>query len=570
MRQSALFWRTLRADPADAEVASHRLLLRAGLMQRLASGIYALTPLGLLAERRVEALVRTALEAAGAQEVRLPFVQPLDLWRRSGRLAQDLPELLRLRDRRGEEYALALTAEEAMTELVRREGVVAGQLPLLLTQTGPKFRDELRPRGGLLRLREFSMQDAYSFDLDEDSMAASFARVAGAYRRIFETLSLDVRVAEAASGMMGGSGALEFQLPLAAGEDEIVRCAACGHVVNREVARRRPRPGMGRPPEALRLVETPGATTIAALAQAIGCAASDTLKVVFYDQAGRTVMAMVLGDRQVEEGKLRTLLGEEVRPLAAGEAAARGLVAGYAGPVGLVLPGEVLIVADAEVAGAASLVCGANRPECHLVGALPGRDFAWQLAGDIARLEDGATCPDCGGSLAIETSLELGHIFKLGTRYAERLGLSCTGADNQPHPLWMGSYGIGITRLLAAVVEVHHDERGIVWPTAVAPYQLHLLTLGQEEDILALAAEIEAGFSKEVLWDDRRQTAGVKFQDADLLGLPWRLTVSRRSLAQGGVELRRRRDGETRVVPREELRALLGELTRAAALPTGL
>ncbi len=560
MRQTALFWRTLREDPADADLPSHRLLLRAGLAQRFASGIYALTPLGLMAERRIEGLVREELGRAGAQEVRLPFVQPLEIWQRSGRVDQDLPELVRLRDRRGEELALALTAEEAMTELVRRQGVQASQLPLLLTQTGPKFRDELRPRGGLLRLREFSMQDAYSFDLDRDGLDESFARVAAAYRRIFRRLEIDVREVAATSGMMGGSGAIEFQLPLPSGEDEIVACAACGYLANREAARRRPRATAGQVEQELRFVETPGATSIDALAAALDCTARDTLKAVFYDRAGTTVMALVTGDRQVEEAKLEAALGGPLRPLGAEEAAARGLVVGYAGPVALTLPGPLVLVLDEEARGAETLVCGANREGWHLAGVRPGRDFTWQVVADIAKVAAGDACPHCGAALAVERSLELGHIFRLGTRYPERLGLVVQGSDNVARPLWMGSYGIGITRLLAAVIEAHHDERGIVWPGAAAPYTAHLLTLGEEAEALEIADELENISGGQILWDDRSVTAGVKFQDADLLGLPWRLTVGRRSLAQGGVEVRRRSDGETRIVPRAELGNLLSSL----------
>ncbi len=556
MRQSALFWRTLRADPAGAELPGHKLLLRAGLAQRFTSGIYALTPLGLMAERRIEELVRQELRRAGAQEVRLPFVQPLDIWRRSGRAEEDLPELLRLKDRRGEDLALALTAEEAMTELVRRQGVAPSQLPLLLTQTGPKFRDELRPRGGLLRLREFTMQDAYSFDLDRDGMEASFAKVADAYRRVFRRLELAVREVTAANGMMGGTGALEFQLPLAAGEDEIVACSACGYLANREAAQRRPRGGMGSGDLALHPVKTPGAVSIAALATALGCGVAEILKAVFYDRAGTTVMALVLGDRQIDEGKLQAVVGGPLRPLSAQEASGRGLVIGYAGPVGLELTGPAVIVLDAEAQTVQSVVSGANREGWHLAGVRPGRDFAWQAAADIARVEPGDACPNCGGALALERSLELGHIFRLGTRYSERLGLVATGSDQVARPLWMGSYGIGISRLLAAVIERHHDERGIVWPPAAAPYAAHLLTLGGEAEVGALAGEIASSCEGCLLWDDRPVTAGVKFQDADLLGLPWRLTVSRRSLSLGGVELRRRRDGETRILPREEIAGL--------------
>lgn len=563
MRQSVLFWRTMRTDPADVELASHRLMLRAGLVQRFASGVYALTPLGLMAERRVEAVVRDVMRSAGAQEVRLPFVQPLELWQRSGR--EDLPELVRLRDRRGEELVLALAAEEAMTELVRRQGVVSSQLPLLLTQTGLKFRDELRPRGGLLRLREFSLQDAYSFDADEEGLERSFERVGAAYRRIFRRLHLDVREAVAASGMMGGAGAVEFQLPLAAGEDGIASCARCGYLANLEAAGRGPRAAAGRAEDGPRLVETPGATTIAALAKMLGCRASDTLKAVFYDRAGTTVMALVLGDRQVEGAKLEAALGGHVQDLGAAEAAARGLVPGYAGPAGVAAKGPCIVVADLEVTQAKGLVCGANRSDCHLAGVVPGRDFTWQVAADIARVEHGDDCPRCGGPLAIEQALELGHMFRLGTRYAERMGLASQGADNVLRPLWMGSYGIGISRLLAAVVEVHHDDQGIVWPDAVAPFAAHLVALGEEPEVLELAQEIERGREDRILYDDRRQTAGVKFQDADLLGLPWRLTASRRSLAQGGVELRRRAGGETRIVPRAEIAAVLDEIIASGA-----
>ncbi len=548
MRLSELLLRTRKEAPADAELASHKLLVRAGYVQRFGAGIYALTPLGLRALRRIEAVVREEMEAIGAQELLLPLVQPADAWQQSGRYDAIDESLLRFTDRAGHRHVLAMTHEETATALIADIVHSYRQLPLLVFQIQLKFRDELRPRGGLIRLREFLMKDAYSFHASEEDMARCYAEVAAVYRRIFRRLELPVLEVAADTGIMGGAQSHEFTLPCAQGEDRLLVCG-CGYAANSEVAPVSAKHGGQVAREDLRVVETPGAHTIAALCAALGVPADRTLKAVFCAAGDETVMALVRGDREVCLPKLQTAIGTAVRPLSSAESRARGLVVGFAGPVGLRLPGPLRIVLDAGLMGAEGLVAGANQEDCHFMGVSAERDIAADVRADIALARAGDPCPVCGVALSEERGIEVGNIFKLGTFYSRSLGALATGADGRAAPLEMASYGIGITRLLAAIVEAHHDDRGIAWPPSAAPYAIHLVAAGDAREVCDAAERLYSDLGeRRVLYDDRAVSAGVKFQDADLLGMPLRVTVGLKSLAQSAVEIRWRAGGEAELV----------------------
>ncbi len=552
MRMSRLLLRTRKDAPADAELPSHRLLVRAGYVQRVGSGIYSLTPLGLRALRRVEHVVRSEFERIGAQEVLLPLVQPADNWQRTGRYDAIDESLLRFRDRTGHPHVLAMTHEEAATSLVAEAVDSYRQLPVLLYQIQLKFRDEPRPRGGLVRLREFVMQDAYSFHATEQDLFRCYAEVAGAYRRIFERLEVPVREVASGSGIMGGHRSHEFTMPSAHGEDRLLTCA-CGYAANAEVAPVAAQPHRATERAPLGEVETPGAKTIADLCTQLGIAPHQAMKSVFCAAGDETILGLVRGDREVCLPKLDAALGTAVRPLSVEESRVRGLVVGYAGPVGLRLPGRFRIVLDAGLRGGEGLVAGANREGAHLVGVSVERDVTADVVADIALAAQGDPCPSCGADLAEERGIEVGNIFELGTLYSAALGAHATAADGRSAPIQMASYGIGITRLLAAIVEAHHDAQGVAWPQAAAPYPLHLVAAGESEEVRAAADDLYARIGADcTLYDDRPVSAGVKFQDADLLGMPWRATIGARSLAHGAVEVRRRSDGTTESLPLKE------------------
>jgi len=570
MRMSQLFGRTLREPPADAELISHRLALRAGLVRFLGAGLYSYLPLGWRVVRKIEAILREEMEALGAQEMLMPGLVPAELWRATGRWYNVGPALMRVRDRSGRDYALAMTHEEVVAALARREVRSYRDLPRLVYHIQTKVRDEPRPRGGLLRVREFRMKDAYSLDADAAGLDACYPRILAAYRRIFARCDLHPIPVEADTGMMGGADSHESLLPHPTGEDTLVRCPACGYAANGERAAFRLPPIVSQPLEEARPVATPGCETIADVAAFVGVPTSQTLKAVFYarDQGAGSreqaelVLVMIRGDLQVNEAKLRNLLGGgELRPATDDEIRAAGAAPGYASPVGLQVrqsrhgPG-VLVVADHSVEAGSNFVAGANRPGYHLTGANYPRDFAVTLLADVAQAQAGHLCPHCDGTLAAEAAIELGHCFKLGTRYTEAVGATYLDAEGRERPIVMGSYGIGVGRLMAAVIETHHDEHGIVWPPALAPFDVHLLTLGTDEAVQTRAEAVyaqlrEAGL--EVLYDDREESAGVKFADADLIGCPVRVTVSRRSLKAGGVELKARWAQERRVVPPESV-----------------
>ena len=566
MRLSHLFFTSLRDDPADAEMPSHRLLLRAGYLRQLGSGIYSLLPLGKRVNDRVEQIVREEQDRIGGQEMEMPVVHPADVWRASGRYDAIGPELTRFKDRNGRDMVLAMTHEEVVGMLLADVVKSWRQLPMMVYHFQTKWRDEPRARGGLIRVREFVMKDAYSCDRDEAGLDASYWAQHGAYVRTFERLGLKTIAVSSDVGMMGGSLAHEFMVLNPAGEDVLVLCESCGYAANRQVAVI-PR---GEPPVeeplALEEVATPGTTTIATLAAFLGVGPDRTAKAAFFVTGdGRLVTAIVRGDHEVNETKLVNAVGATggIRPAQVEEIKAAGMEPGYGSPIGA---RGTTVVVDDLVARSANLVAGANREGYHYRNVNVGRDFAADVVADLTNAQEGDPCPDCGTPVILRNGIEVGNIFKLGTKYADAFGATYLGEDGQAHPIVMGSYGIGVGRNVACVVEEHHDEKGIIWPAEVAPYAAHLVSIGAAKEprvtevaerLHALAAE--AGQRREILWDDRDESPGVKFTDAELLGMPWILTVSPRSLAGGGVEVTERATGDRSTRPIEEVERLLVE-----------
>ncbi len=566
MRMSRLFGRTLRETPADTEMVSHQLALRAGMVRFLGAGLYSYLPLGWRVARKIEAILHEEMAAIDVQEMLMPVMHPAELWQATGRWDSVGSALVRLQDRSGRDYALAMTHEEVVVELARREVQSYRDLPRFIYHIQTKMRDELRPRGGLLRVREFRMKDAYSLDTDEEGLNSFYPRMIEAYKRIFARCGLHPIPVEADTGMMGGADSHEFMLPHPAGEDTFIRCPGCGYAANVERATFRlpsAESGESQPEEETRPIATPDCETIADVAAFVGVPTSQTLKAVFYTRdETELVFAVIRGDLEVNETKLCNLLGGgELRAATDEQIRAAGAEPGYASPVELRVresrdgPG-VLVVADGSIEAGGNFVAGANRPGYHLTGVNYPRDFGVTILADVAQAQAGHLCPHCDGTLTMETSIELGHCFKLGVRYSEALGATYQTAEGHERPVVMGSYGIDVGRLMAAVIETHYDEHGIVWPPALAPFDVHLLTLGTDEAVHEQADAVYAQLGKagiEVLYDDREESAGVKFADADLIGCPVRLTVSRRSLKAGGVELKARQATERNVVTPDSL-----------------
>ena len=555
MRVSRLFGKTLRQDPAEAETTSHRLMLKAGLMHQVAAGVYAYMPLAWRSLRKIEQIIREEMDAAGGQEVHMPALQPLELWQQSDREATIGEILFRLNDRRGRQMVLAPTHEEVITQMVRANADSYRDLPLVLYQIQTKFRDEPRPRAGLIRVREFTMKDAYSFDADEEGLALSYDTMVQAYRNIFERCGLPTMAVEADSGAIGGKDSHEFVLPAQAGEDTVLHCSRCDYAANAERAMFKL---LAVPKESelpMEEVATPGARTIAAVATFLSVPESKTLKAVFYMAGGRVVFVVVRGDLDVNEIKLTNALHAfDLRLATDEEVAQAGLVAGSASPVALK---GITIVADESIRHGSNFVVGANKDGYHLRNANYPRDFHADLVTDIALAREGYACPHCDGTLQAIRGIEVGHVFKVGTFYSERLGASFLDAQGQQHPIIMGCYGIGVGRLLAGAIEQNHDDAGIIFPAPIAPYQVHLVSLNPDRDQVRQAAdELYARLQDqglEVLYDDRDESAGVKFNDADLLGLPVRLVVSPRNLRENAVEVKGRREEKGRLVGMEEV-----------------
>ena len=574
MRMSQMFGKTLRDDPSDADTAGHRLLIRAGFVAQVAAGVYSYLPMALRSMRKIENIIREEMNAAGAQEVLMPVIQPVELWRQSGREEAFGPTLLHLNDRRERQMVLAPTHEEAVTDLARRHVRSYRDLPINLYQIQTKLRDEARPRAGLIRVREFHMKDAYSFDTDQDALDVAYDKMVQAYWNIFRRSGLDVVAVEADSGAMGGSDSQEYMLLAETGEDELVNCPACGYAANVERARSRyaPAPDTGEPND-IEIVDTPNMTTIAELAEFLSIEESQTLKAVFYVHDGDFIFVAIRGDLDVNEVKLANALGGgELRLATDEEVKAAGIVAGSASPVGI---DNVRKLGDLSATQGANYVAGANDAHKHFRNVNYGRDFQLDDVTDIARAEEGHGCPRCDeGTLNFSRGIEVGHVFKLGTKFSEAFNANYVTQAGEEKPMFMGCYGIGVGRLLGAAIESRHDDDGIIFPSSIAPYDIHLVSLNPGDEEIANAAEevynalTSAGL--EVLFDDRDESAGIKFSDADLLGMPLRVTVSRRSMRDGRnaeLKLRSRDRDSATIVPIEnavqEARGLLNELSGA-------
>ena len=551
MRVSKLFGKTLRDDPSEAEIASHRLMLRAGLISQVATGVYSYLPLAWRSLRKIEQIIREEMDAAGGQELRLPVLQPVEIWETSGRSAVFGHDMFRVQDRRERPMVMAPTHEEVLTSHVKANVNSYRDLPLILYQIQTKFRDEPRPRGGLIRVREFDMKDAYSFDADDEGLDRSYQAMVRAYKRIYERCGLDTIMVEADSGAIGGKDSHEFIALAEVGEDTVVLCGSCGYAANVERAAFKKTPNPPEDPLPLEEVATPGIKTIEDLARYLDTPAWRTLKAVIYMADGEMVFVAVRGDLEVNEVKLKNALGgAELRFATPQEVEEAGLVPGSASPIGA----NARIVADDSLRLGSNFIMGSNKDGYHLRNANSPRDFEPDLVTDIALVQDGYACPTCDGVLSTSRGIEVGHVFKLDTRYSEAFGCTYPGQDDVQRPVVMGCYGIGVGRLLAATVEQTHDKAGMVLPEAVAPYAVRLAALNVEREDVAEAADAlynnltEAGV--EVLYDDRQESVGVKFNDAELLGLPILLVVSPRNITKDVVEVRRRAEGESTLVPR--------------------
>jgi prolyl-tRNA synthetase len=563
MRWTTSFIPTLRDDPADAEAASHRLMVRAGLVRQLTAGIYVYLPLGQRAIDKVNVIIREEMNAIGGQEMTMPVLHPAELWQQSGRWYDIKDEMFRLKDRHGREMCLGMTHEEVVAWLAAKEIRSYRELPQVWYQIQTKERDEARPRSGVLRTREFWMKDAYTLDADDAGLDAAYERQKEAYVRIFRRSGLAFHVVESDVGMMGGAGAHEFMAPSAAGEDEIARCPGCGYAANVELARSRSAvPSF--PAGAREEVLTPGVRTIADVCQLLGIEPAQAIKSLLYVGPSGPVLALVRGDQQLHEKKLARLLGGEVRPAHPDEVRdALGAPVGSVGPVGAPVP----IVADEALADGV-YVTGANREGVHLRGVRPGRDFAPRHA-DLHLAQPGDPCVQCGTPLAVERVIEVGNIFKLGTKYSATLGATYLDEQGQARPIVMGSYGIGPARIVASAIEQRHDADGIVWPWSIAPAQVLVLPVNPKQTAVREMAERlyrelgAAGF--EVILDDRDERPGVKFKDADLLGIPIRVTVGALLGREGKVEVRTRRNRQDVAVAPEGVGATVRELGQALA-----
>ncbi|MDJ1121503.1 proline--tRNA ligase [Olsenella sp. YH-ols2217] len=566
-KMSRLYAPTLKEDPTEADLASHKLLLRAGMIRKTASGLYSYLPLAWRSLEKIETIVREEMDSHGGQEVLLPVLTPAELWRESGRWDVYGPELMRVQDRHEREFALGPTHEETMTDLVNHELKSYKQLPQNLYQIQQKFRDELRPRFGLMRGREFIMKDAYSFDADEAGLKATYDQMYDAYDRIFKRCGLHCVPVAADSGQIGGSSSIEFMALAEYGEAAIVHCDQCGYAADEEAATAviAVADGPATPDGEMVELDTPGAHTIEEVAALLGVDRSATRKsIALVNGVGEPVVAIVPGDHELNDVKASHAFGD-YRLMTDEELESLGLVKGCIGPVGL--PEGVLCVCDISLQQSLSWLVGANLPEKHLAGACPGRDFTPDEWLDLASAKAGDRCPECGAPLKEARGIEVGQIFQLGDKYSRALHATFLDQDGKERFFQMGCYGIGVTRTLAAVVEQSHDEAGIVWPVPVAPFEVEVLPLDVSDDLVwpaaqRLADEL-AALGVQTLLDDRKERAGVKFNDADLLGLPYQVVLGKRGVKNGTVELKDRADGERTDVPLEDVASQVAGLVDA-------
>ncbi len=555
MRFSRLLGRTLKEVPAEADCVSHQYLVRAGMIQQIAAGVYSYMPMGWRVLKKIADIIRDEMDKAGGQEIMMPSLQPIELWEKSGRLPSFDKTLFILTDRKEHRLVIGPTHEEVVTELVRRSVQSYRDLPQLPYQIQNKFRDEPRPRGGLLRVREFIMKDLYSFDVDEAGLDESYRKMVQAYKNIYTRCGLPALMVEADSGAIGGKASHEFMLITETGEDEIIYCANCGYAANTEkaISIKNANPSGSLLP--MEEVSTPGMKTIEEVASFLGVGADQTLKAVFYSADGEVVFVVIRGDLEVNETKLKNLLNcIDLHLASEAETKVSGLIAGYASPMNLK---GVKIIADDSIKPGSNFVAGANKHDAHFKNVNYPRDFKVDLVTDIARVRAGDLCQKCKSKLLAQRGIEVGHVFKLGTFLSERLGAYFLDKDGTTKPIIMGCYGIGLGRLLAAAVEQSHDDKGIIWPLPIAPFQVHLCTLKAEDNKVSETAEkIYADFNTagiDVLYDDRDESPGVKFNDADLIGIPLRVVVSPRSLQSGGVEIKWRKEKQSRIIPLDGL-----------------
>lgn len=552
LKQSQMLIPTLREVPADAEIASHKLLLRAGMARQLASGIYTYLPLALRTLHKIQAIVREEMNKAGAQELLMPAMQPAELWHQTGRWDVYGPELVRLRDRHDRSFALGPTHEEVITSLVRDEINSYKKLPINLYQIQTKFRDEVRPRFGLIRCREFIMKDAYSFDTTQEGLDRNFQAMYDAYTNIFTRVGLNFRAVEADAGAIGGKGTYEFMALCEIGEDTIAYSEEGDYAANLEKAevvyKPSAKPAVEAP--AREKVHTPGIKTIDQLVEFLNVEAKQIIKSLIYRVDDKLVMVLVRGDHELNEVKLKNLYDATTVGLAseAEIVSVTGAPAGFVGPVGI--DGEkVEIIADNYVQDVYDGIVGANETDYHLAHVVPGRDFAVSRFADLRNITEGDQCPRTGGAIKFARGVEVGHVFKLGTKYSQAMGATYLDENGRSQPMIMGCYGIGVSRTIAAVIEQNNDENGIIWPVAVAPFHVHVIPVNVKvEEQRQISEQIAEALQKagvEVLFDDRPERAGVKFKDADLIGLPLRITVSDKAAQEGTVEVRVRKTGET-------------------------
>ncbi|HNQ02018.1 MAG TPA: proline--tRNA ligase [Syntrophales bacterium] len=565
MRYSQMFLPTVREVPSDAEVISHQLMIRAGMIRKLTSGIYSVLPLGYRTVKKVEQIIREEMDAAGAQEVYLPAVQPAELWQESGRWGFYGKELLRFKDRHMRDYCIGPTHEEVITDLVRNEVKTYRQLPRNLYQIQTKFRDEVRPRFGVMRCREFDMKDAYSFDADEQGADLSYEKMFRAYTRIFSRIGLRFRPVEADSGNIGGAYSHEFMVLADTGEDALAFCSACDYAANlekAEIARPEKReidPAQFKP---LETIHTPNVRTIEEVSAFLQVSPQDIVKTLVFTADGKPVAVLIRGDEEVNEAKLRNYLGADAVELATDDIVLEvtNSPKGFAGAIGIKAP----VYADYSLMNRINLVMGANREDYHVKNANPGRDFTVTAFADLRIIKESDRCPRCGKPIRFARGIEVGHVFKLGTKYSKAMKATFLDRDGKEKYMIMGCYGIGVGRTVAAAIEQQHDDRGIVWPMTIAPFHVIVVPVNVNDAKIADAAEtlyraLEAA-GVEVLLDDRDERAGVKFNDADLIGIPIRVTIGPKSLAAGHVEIRFRRSGETRTVPVAEAAGVIRDI----------
>ncbi len=562
MRISKLFGKTQREVPTEADTVSHQLMLRAGMIHQVAAGVYSYLPLAWRALKKIENIIRDEMDKAGGQELMMPALQPLELWQKTGRDQAFGKSLFNFSDRRDRKLVLAPTHEEVIVQIASRNVQSYRDLPILVYHIQTKFRDELRPRAGLIRVREFTMKDLYSMDTDEEGLDQSYNKMLQAYKNIYARCDLPILLVEADSGAIGGKDSHEFMVITETGEDEVLYCSNCKYTANVDKAESVKDRLTDEKPLPLEEIATPGMITIEQVSDFLKVPQNHTLKVVFYIADGKLIFAIIRGDLEVNEVKLKNNLHcIELHIATEDEVTEAGIVAGSASPIGI---SNIKVIADDSITSGANFVAGANKPDTHFRNVNYPRDFKANLVTDIARARAGEDCPRCDGKLSSIHGIEVGHIFKLGTFISEKLGAFFIDPKGTSHPIVMGSYGIGLGRLLAATIEQKHDDKGIIWPLSIAPYHIYLCPLYLENPKVSTTAEslyadLEAeGF--EVLFNDRQESPGVKFNDADLLGIPIRITISPRTLEKNSVEIKNRSEKESQLLPLEGVTARLKEL----------